>query len=79
MNIYRTEVIDIGANRALVTIELRDSPNPEACRETISLTVEVEIVGSPYLKEVQREALEKAHRELDLQIGATKTVPRPSS
>lgn len=67
-------------DRCLVTLLLADSEEPEIKDETISINVRVETENdTPYLKEVQRAALEKARRELDLQILATKTVPRPSA
>ena len=79
MKVHDTKIIDLGADKVRVTLILFDGEQLEDARESISLTVELGIVGSPYLKEVQREALEKARHALDLEITATKTAPRPAS
>ncbi len=78
MKLQNTEIIDLGDDKARVKLILFDAKDLEDARESISLTVELEIVGSPYLKEVQTEALEKARHALDLEILAKKTTPRPA-
>ncbi len=79
MKLHHTGITDLGADNARVTLVLFDGEHLDDARESISLTVEMEIAGTPYLKEVQREALEKARHTLDLKIQATKSMPRPAS
>ncbi len=79
MKLHHTGITDLGADNARVTLVLFDGEHLDDARESISLTVEMEVPGIPYLREVQREALEKARDALDLEIRATKTAPRPAS
>ena len=79
MKTIETIIRPTSKDESLVTVHMGDQDDLEASREKISLTFEVVTAGIPYLKEVQREALEKARDALDLEIAATKTVPRPSS
>ena len=60
MKLRHTEIIDLGDDNARVTLILFDGDHLDDARESISLTVEMEVPGIPYLREVQREALEKA-------------------
>ena len=78
MQIIDTSIRELSPTKRLVTLVLADSDDLETALESIVLTAEVETGDTPYLKEVQREALETARHALDLEIQATKTVPRPA-
>lgn len=79
LRLRRTDIRPLAAGKAMVSLVLADAERLEDARESIVLTVEVEIAGSPLLKEIQRAALERALRALEPEIEATKTWPRPSA
>ncbi len=63
----------------LVTLLLADSEEPGIEDESISINVLIETENdTPYLKEVQRGALDRALGIIQNEIQATKTVPRPA-
>ncbi|MCH9049949.1 MAG: hypothetical protein IIA72_02520 [Proteobacteria bacterium] len=82
MRIINTQILQPDPERAdrhLVTLQLADDANIEDALESISLTVRVETENdTPYLKEVQREALTRALDIIQHEIQATKTAPRPA-
>ena len=79
MKIRRTEIDNLPENKARVTLVLADTEDLDDATESISITVEVEMANTLYLKEVQRDSLERALHAIEREIQATKTAPRPGS
>ncbi len=80
MRLLHTIIKEMSGDWLLITMGFGDADEVETSRESIVLTVEIETVNdTPYLKEVQREALDRALHILEKERGARKTVPRPAS